>query len=256
MPFPEVPPQHNHRQIAQVIHTVAKDPHMHTSTKSIGHRKMNHASTQALHMVPQSGVWKIVSIDLPHDWDYDKAFDNPLKQATYFETKEYSPPGEKEVKISFGVVADTSETGERSLHNLLTSFGTNSQPRDLTVAEIKSLGDTLYHASDDSIFNLKHISIRRLARVPVLLFEGTYRNSGISTLTVVIDADGKGHPEYLFFQAPEDPHAAHPYSKENLYALYRPLALEAFKTVKFENGYVEKFSDAAQSKPDTELPKN
>jgi hypothetical protein len=84
--------------------------------------------------------------------------------------------------------------------------------------------------------------------VPAVLIEGTYKGSGLGLLAIVIDSDGSGNPEFLTFQAPEDPSAKEPFSPENLYSLYRPVAIEAVKSVKWAPGYAEQFVRSAKTK--------
>jgi hypothetical protein len=118
----------------------------------------------------------------------------------------------------------------------------------LTLEEAKPLRDAALWAGDENSFKLKSMQIRALSGVPIVLLEGTFKSSGLGLLAMVIDSDGKGHPEFLTSQAPEDPSAKDSYSPENLYSLYRPVAIEAFKSVKWAPGYAEQFVRTAKPK--------
>jgi hypothetical protein len=52
-----------------------------------------------------------------------------------------------------------------------------------------------------------------------------------------MDIDGTGRPEDLYLEAPEDSHAPEAEVKENLYAHYRPVMLEVFKSIVWKPGY-------------------
>jgi hypothetical protein len=162
----------------------------------------------------------------------------------------YTPLQHTDVKLSIGSPQMIDAQFLKIFHELLLKKNSGGAPQDLTWAEINSLGPIVGNIGNAKACNLRHMNIRNLNGVPVLFFEGCFRSSGTGTVGITFDFDGKGAPRDIFLQATEDPHAPEAEDKENLYARYLPVAMQAFKSIIWKPGYAAQFS--ATTKPGEE----
>jgi hypothetical protein len=119
--------------------------------------------------------------------------------------REFAPQGNDTIKLSFYYRGRRigATTGSRFVDVL-------SRPeRQLSVQEKEAIGLVLRDASDPEWFELKSLRTIRLKGKSVLLYEGSWKKSGLADMGIFIDADGTGTAvQEIHFVAPEKDYQA------------------------------------------------